>query len=91
MVCLIMLYRHYSWRFSIANGGIESRHGIVAREVNSIRISDVRNINVKQKLFERLFLIGDVEFSSAASDGAEVIFKDVSRPMRVKRRVQERL
>jgi membrane protein YdbS with pleckstrin-like domain len=84
-----LIYRHYSWRFTIADGSIESRHGIIAREVSSMRISDVRNINVKQTLFERLFFIGDVEFSSAASDTAEVVFKDVSRPMRVKRRVQE--
>jgi membrane protein YdbS with pleckstrin-like domain len=89
IVFLILIYRHYSWRFTIADGSIESRHGIIAREVSSMRISDVRNINVKQTLFERLFFIGDIEFSSAASDTAEVVFKDVSRPMRVKRRVQE--
>lgn len=89
VVLLVLIYRHYSWRFTIADGNVESRHGIIARQVSSIRISDVRNINVKQTLFERLFFIGDVEFSSAASDTAEVVFKDVSRPMRVKRRVQE--
>ncbi len=89
IVFLILIYRHYSWRFTIADGNIESRHGIVAREVSLMRISDVCNINVKQTLLERLFFIGDVEFSSAASDTAEVVFKDVSRPMRVKRRVQE--
>jgi uncharacterized membrane protein YdbT with pleckstrin-like domain len=91
LIFLIMLYRHYSWRFTIEDGNLESRRGLIAREVNSIRIADVRNINVKQTLFERLLFVGDVEFSSAASDNAEVMFKGVSRPMRVKRKVQELL
>ena len=91
VLLLIMAYRHYSSRFTIDDGNIESRWGIIAREVNSIRIADVRNINVKQSLGDRILFVGDIEFSSAASDNAEVMFKGVSRPMRIKRIVQERL
>lgn len=89
VVLLIMIYRHCSWRFTVNGFSIESRHGIIAREVSSIRIEDVRSINVKQSLFERLLFIGDVEFSSAASPEAEVVFKKISTPMRVKRKIQE--
>lgn len=88
IVLLIMIYRHCSWRFTVDGFSIESRHGIIAREVSSIRVEDVRSINVKQSLFERLLFIGDVEFSSAASPEAEVIFKKISTPMRVKRKIQ---
>lgn len=88
---LIIAYRHYSSRFTIEDGNIESRNGIIAREVNSIRIADVRNINVKQSLSDRILFVGDIEFSSAASDNAEVMFKGISRPMRLKRKVQEML
>jgi membrane protein YdbS with pleckstrin-like domain len=91
VLLLIMAYRHYSARFTIEDGNIESRHGIIAREINSIRIADVRNINVKQSLLDRILFVGDIEFSSAASDNAEVIFKGVSNPMRIKRKVQEML
>jgi uncharacterized membrane protein YdbT with pleckstrin-like domain len=89
IVCLIMIYRHLSSRFTVDDFSIESRHGIIAREVTSIQIADVRSINVKQSLFERLLFIGDIEFSSAASSEAEVIFKKISNPMRVKRKIQE--
>ncbi|MCI0692081.1 PH domain-containing protein [candidate division KSB1 bacterium] len=89
IVCLIMIYRHFSYLFTVDGSSIESRHGIIAREVSSIRVEDVRSINVKQSLFQRLLFIGDVEFSSAASPEAEVVFKKISTPMRVKRKIQE--
>jgi len=57
--------------------------------VNSIRVEDVRSINVKQSLLERLLFIGDIEFSSAASPEAEVVFKKISNPMRIKRKIQQ--
>jgi uncharacterized membrane protein YdbT with pleckstrin-like domain len=88
VVFLIMTYRHYSWRFTVDGTSIESRRGIIARDVSSIRVEDVRSINVKQSLFERLLFIGDIEFSSAASPEAEVVFKKISTPMRVKRKIQ---
>lgn len=91
IVCTIMLYRHLSYLFTVDDFNIESRHGIIAREVSSIRVEDVRNITVKQSLFERILFMGDIEFSSAAGPEAEVVFKKISAPMRVKRKIQERV
>jgi uncharacterized membrane protein YdbT with pleckstrin-like domain len=85
---LTLLYRHFSWTFSIDDSTIESTNGIVARDVNSIRIEDVRNINVKQSIIQRILFIGDVEFSSAGGSGIEVAFCGVSRPMEVKNLLQ---
>jgi uncharacterized membrane protein YdbT with pleckstrin-like domain len=88
IVCLIIIVRHYSWQFTVNGDIIESRHGIIAREVRAIRVEDLRNINVKQSLFHRIIGIGDVEFSSAGDSGIEVVFKGVSQPMAVMRRIQ---
>jgi len=85
---LIIAYRHFSWRFTIQNGVIESRRGIVAREVRSVRVEDVRSINVKQSVLQRILNLGDIEFSSAASDAAEVVFEGISRPLKVKEKIQ---
>ncbi len=88
VVFLIMVYRHYAWRFTVGNGNIESRHGIIAREVRSIRIADVRNINVKQSLCDRLLFIGDIEIGSAGTADIEVVFHRIGRPFAVKRKIQ---
>ena len=91
VILLIMLYRHYSSRYLIADGSIESSRGIIAREISSIRIEDVRNINVKQAVLPRILGYGDVEFSSAASAEAEVVFRSVANPIWVKEKVQSLL
>jgi len=85
---LTLLYRHFSWTFTIDDSTIESSKGIIARDVNSIRIKDVRNINVKQSIIQRILFIGDVEFSSAGGSGIEVAFCGVARPMAVKTLLQ---
>ncbi len=84
-----ILYRHYAWRYSVDDENIESRYGIIARQVHSIRIQDLRNVNVKQSILQRLIGIGDVEFSSAGGEGIEVVFNAITSPMQLKERVQD--
>lgn len=84
----VVSFRRYVWRYTIDGETIESRYGIVARKVQSIRIRDLRNINVRQSLMQRLLHVGDVEFSSAGGSGVEVVFFGVSDPMAVKTMAQ---
>ncbi|MEK7796111.1 MAG: PH domain-containing protein, partial [Pseudomonadota bacterium] len=55
--------------------------------VQSIRVQDLRNVNVRQTIWQRLFGVGDVEFSSAGGTGIEVTFYGVTDPLDVKDRV----
>ena len=80
----VVAYRRYSWAYVINGETIESREGLIARKVYSIRACDLRNINVKQSLWQRLMGVGDVEFSSAGGSGIEVTFRGVSDPLQVK-------
>lgn len=81
---VVVVFRRYSWRYTIDDKTIESRQGVIARKVQSIRIQDLRNINVRQSLVQRLLQVGNVEFSSAGGSGIEVVFYGVSDPMAVK-------
>jgi len=80
----VVVYRRYSWAYTIDGETIESREGLIARKVSSIRVRDLRNINVRQTLWQRLMGVGDVEFSSAGGSGIEVSFRGVSDPLQVK-------
>ena len=84
----VIVYRKYSWKFVIDADHIESRHGIVARHIQSVRIKDLRNVNVRQSIIQRVLGIGDVEFSSAGSGGVEVTFFGVNRPIEVRNLAQ---
>lgn len=89
VLALPILYRRYAWRYAVDNENIESRYGIIARKVQSIRIQDLRNVNVRQGFFQRIFGIGDVEFSSAGGGGVEVEFRGITSPLELKEQVQE--
>lgn len=84
----VLLYRHYAWRFHIDDTSIESCYGIISRNIHSIRIRDLRNINVRQSILQRILGIGDIEFSSAGGAGIEVTFFGVPAPMALKQRIQ---
>ncbi|MDO8705463.1 MAG: PH domain-containing protein [Sulfuricaulis sp.] len=84
----VVIYRRYSWAYTIDGGTIESREGLIARKVKSIRVQDLRNINVNQSLWQRIVGVGDVEFSSAGGSGIEVVFCGVDKPLQVKQLVQ---
>lgn len=79
-----IVYRRFSWRYVIDGETIESRQGVIARQVQSIRIRDLRNINVRQSMVQRLLGIGNVEFSSAGGGGVEVVFFGIEDPLQVK-------
>lgn len=83
----VIVYRYHVWTFTIRHDTIESCKGIIGREVQSIRVQDLRNVNVRQSFFQRLFGVGDVEFSSAGGAGVEVTFYGVTDPLGVKDRV----
>jgi len=84
----VVVYRRYSWAYKIDSVTIESREGLIARNVKSIRIQDLRNINVNQSLIQRITGVGDVEFSSAGGSGIEVVFRGVDKPLEVKAMAQ---
>lgn len=86
---LLMFYRHFAWRYLIDDHNIESYQGVLARRVHSIRVEDLRNVNVSQTVMQRLLGVGDVEFSSAAGGDVEVVFFGVSDPMHVKELAQQ--
>jgi uncharacterized membrane protein YdbT with pleckstrin-like domain len=61
-------------RYTVTNKRVSVDYGIVNRLSNEVRISDIRSINLQKTGFTGLLGIGRVEFSSAATDDADVIF-----------------
>lgn len=65
-------------RYSITPKRVILETGLLARSSNEIRVQDIRSINVKKSGLGGLLGIGNVEFSSAATDDADVIFFKVA-------------
>jgi len=86
---LRIVFRRLSWCYTVKDERIQSRHGLVSRTIRSIRLQDLRIVNLKQSIFQRILRIGDLEFSSAGGSRVEVAFLGITTPMETMKKVQE--
>jgi len=63
--------------FTLTNRRVKSKFGIISRTTREVSIKDIRVINLKQGIFERIFGLGTVEVGSAGTAGIEVYFKGI--------------
>ena len=68
---------------------VEMDWGLIGRSSKEIRIVDIRAIDVRQGGLSGFFAVGTVDFFSAGSTEAEVQFKNVYRPHRIKELVRQ--
>jgi len=70
--------------YIVTNRKVEVQTGVIVKNSNEIRVKDIRSINVTKHGLAGFIGIGSVEFSSAATDRAEVIFLNVAGANRVR-------
>ena len=78
LVLLIWIHLDRSRRrYTVTNRRVSVEFGIIAKSSNEMRIQDIRSINLATTGLSGLVGIGRLEFSSAATDDADVIFWNV--------------
>jgi uncharacterized membrane protein YdbT with pleckstrin-like domain len=70
--------------YTVATGRVMVEWGWLVRNSREIRIQDIRSIEVRKRGLSGLLAVGDVEFSSAARDEAEVVFHAIPGVDRVR-------
>jgi membrane protein YdbS with pleckstrin-like domain len=71
-------------RYAVTNRRVSAEFGIISRTSNEVRIQDIRSINLRQTGLMGLLGIGRVEFSSAATEDADVIFWNIPAAQKVR-------
>jgi len=61
-------------KYTVTNSRVIVEYGIVSKRSNEIRVQDIRSINLVTSGLPGLLGIGRVEFASAATEDAEVVF-----------------
>lgn len=84
------LIRRYAVSYTLRQDRLIARYGLIIRDERSVRLADIRSIHLRQGVFDRLLGIGDLVFSSAASSDADVIFRHIRHPERVKMLIERR-
>lgn len=85
----VPLYHRISKSYQYNNKKIESSVGLIAQRIDTIRIKDLRNVNMQQGIIQRILRTGDLEFSSSGGGGIEVRFKGVSNPRKIKNLIED--
>lgn len=82
--------RIYDVRYIIDKKGIESKIGILSlsQTITRIRYEDIRSIDSRQTLSERMLGIGTLEMGTAASAGLEMSFSGIANPLKVQKMIQ---
>jgi len=64
----------------ITNKRTVQRRGIISKHTSEVLHRDIRNIQISQGAFQRIFGTGDIGISSAGQSGIEILFQGVRDP-----------
>jgi uncharacterized membrane protein YdbT with pleckstrin-like domain len=88
LIMLVIIYNRYRWKFSVDDDHVQSRQGIIALiKQQRISLKDIRGIQVKQTAIQRMFDVGDVEFSTAGNSDTKMVFVGIKSPSALKDKV----
>jgi len=79
----------YCTTLTISNRRTSLRRGILSKSINEVRHKDVRNVQLKQSLFQRIFGVGYIGISSAGQGGVEIEVNGMADPNQLKTLVDQ--
>ncbi|MCL1941640.1 MAG: PH domain-containing protein [Synergistaceae bacterium] len=83
----VMLDR-FDERFTMKEDKVAVEHGLLHKKSTEMGIRQIRTIQVNQKLWQRIFNIGDIFIGSAATRDYEIVAHGISNPHNVKEKLQ---
>jgi uncharacterized membrane protein YdbT with pleckstrin-like domain len=69
---------------TVTNKRTIQRRGLFSKKTSEVLHRDVRNIEIDQSVFQRLFGVGNIGIASAGRSGMEIEFRGVRDPEGVK-------
>ncbi|HEY6532623.1 MAG TPA: PH domain-containing protein [Acidimicrobiales bacterium] len=88
-----VLQRYISWvstHFVLTSDRVIYRSGIIAKRGIEIPLERINTIFFNQRIFERMFGLGDLEIESASKDGAQR-FEDIKNPSAVQNEIYQQM
>lgn len=77
VVIAVVAFARRERTYRVTNHRVISIQGRVVTDTRELRIQDIRSMNVSKGGFTGLLGVGKVEFSTAATDDADIIFYQV--------------
>ena len=83
----VMLDR-FDERFTMKEDKVAVEHGLLHKKSTEMGVRQIRTIQVDQKLWQRIFNIGDISIGSAATRDYEIVAHGINNPHSVKEKLQ---
>ncbi|NOZ91890.1 PH domain-containing protein [bacterium 3DAC] len=63
--------------------------GIISKHVREVFLRDIRTIDIRQNIIERIFGFGDVMIATSATSGYEIILENIGAPYKLKQEIEK--
>ena len=88
IVLIVGWLRRITTRYLITNRRLQIRRGILSRNVEETRVDRVVDVTVRQRVWQRMLLIGDVDFDNASQQQGDLFrFAGIASPHDVTRAI----
>ena len=89
IILLVWWIRVLGTTLTVTNEQTTLRRGILSKHTNDVFHSNVRNIQVRQSMMQRIFNVGWIGISSAGQDGLEIEVDGLPDPEAVKQIIDD--
>ena len=70
--------------FTVTTRRVMAKSGIMSRSTQEVTMKDIRSINFRQDIFDRIYGLGTVQIGSAGTGDIDVQFSGIPNAQRVK-------
>ena len=82
------------WKIRTLGVGLEitnkrtiERRGILSRKTNEVVHDNIRNLQITQTFWNRVWKVGQIGISSSGQDGIEILVKNLPRPHELRKTI----
>ncbi len=77
---IVILWGKLSLKFTVHEDRVVLKKGVLSKDIKEIFIKDIRTIDIKQSLVQRIIGIGDVMIASSGTSGYEMYARGLPNP-----------
>lgn len=86
----VALWKKFSLVLKVTEDKVVLEKGILSKDKKEAFVSDVRTVNVKKGVLQRMFGIGDIKIATAGTGGYEDVAYGMPEPEEIKEAIDSR-
>lgn len=89
VILLIWWLQTLGTKLTVTDERITLRKGILSKYTNEVFHTDIRNVQLDQSFFQRLFDVGTIAISTSGQEGIEISVPGIPHPQQVRDLIDE--